>query len=137
MIRMGSVIFQQEKLLKTGFFSNFRREAANFFSILFSNFRRKSMFLAIFFSIFCREKMKKSFLAILVKFLFSNFFKQFSPQSTEHFQHFFCNFRREAPKICKFFKNNRKIHQKYVVFSNFIQQFSPRSGENSFQQFLK
>ena len=54
-----SVFFKQEKLLKNGFLSNFRREAAKTLSNLFKQFFKKThIFKQFFKAIFAAKKLK-------------------------------------------------------------------------------
>ena len=112
---MCSVFFKQEKLLKNGFLSNFRREAAKSLSNFLSNSSKKTRFLNIFLSNFWSKKVKYVFKQFWWLFFVKHFFKQFSPRSGEKNSTFLSNFRREAPKN----KNSLKTTGKFVKNMSF------------------
>ena len=115
---LGHSYFLARKIAKNKVFQQFSPRSGENFQHFFQQFLAKIIFLAIIFSIFRGEKVKKSFLAILVKFLFSIFFKQFSPQSTEHFKHFLAIFGAKRRK----FANSLKTTGKFIK-NTLFQQF--------------
>ena len=113
----SSVFFKQEKLLKRGFFSNFRREAANFSAICSAFFAAKTIFQQ-FFQQFFAAKIAK------------NRFQQFSPRSGEiFFPAFFPAIFGENHFSAIFFSNfSRRKLQKKNVFSNFHREAAKNSA---------
>ena len=104
-VARGSVFLK----LYFGLIKPFRAKREKFVSFFLCHFaaKRRNFFKRFFICFFGAKRRK---------FVLKLFFLHFRAKRAI----FLCIFRREAPKICKFFKNNRKIHQKYVVFSNFI-----------------
>ena len=110
-----SVFFKQEKLLKNGFLSNFRREAAKSLSNFLSNSSKKNRFLNIFLSNFWPKKVKYVFKQFWWLFLLSIFLSNFRREAAKKNSTFLSNFRREAPKN----ENSLKTTGKFVKNMSF------------------